>query len=74
MVKADEISLAVAVLGGVSVRDVVESGVIAPKRAWYLCNKWSDKGWYDYGVVCDLGWVTEAGKEALINRVREGTS
>jgi hypothetical protein len=31
------------------------------KRAWYLLQKWSDKGWYDYGVALDLGWVTEEG-------------
>jgi len=34
------------------------------KRAWYLLQKWSDKGWYDYGVTLDLGWLTDKGKEA----------
>lgn len=29
---------------------------IHPKRAEYLLNKWSDKGFYDYGVALDLGW------------------
>ena len=32
------------------------------KRAWYLLRKWSDKGWYDYGVTLDLGWLTDEGK------------
>ena len=27
------------------------------KRAWYLLSKWADKGWYDYGVSLDLGWM-----------------
>jgi len=31
------------------------------KRAWYLLEKWSKKGWYDYGVTLDLGWMTEKG-------------
>jgi len=31
------------------------------KRAWYLLQKWADKGWYTYGVTLDLGWITEEG-------------
>lgn len=31
------------------------------KRAWYLLEKWSGKGLYDYGVTVDLGWMTPAG-------------
>jgi hypothetical protein len=33
------------------------------KRAWYLLEKWSNKGWYEYGVTLDLGWLTPLGKE-----------
>lgn len=33
------------------------------KRAWYLLEKWSNKGWYDYGTTLDLGWLTDKGKE-----------
>lgn len=29
------------------------------KRLWYLCEKWSRQGKYDYGVSCDLGWSVE---------------
>jgi len=36
------------------------------KRAWYLLEKWSDKGWYDYGVTSDLGWLTNEGKSHAI--------
>ena len=31
------------------------------KRVWYLLEKWSQKGWYDYGVSIDLGWITPEG-------------
>lgn len=31
------------------------------KRAWYLLDKWSSKGWYDWGVTLDLGWLTDEG-------------
>ena len=34
-----------------------------PKRSWYLCQKWTDKGWYDYGVSVDTGWLTPQGVE-----------
>lgn len=27
------------------------------KRCWYLLKKWSDLGFYDYGVSLDLGWL-----------------
>lgn len=33
------------------------------KRAWYLLEKWSNQGVYDYGVTVDLGWITEKGME-----------
>lgn len=31
------------------------------KRAWYLLEKWCDRGLYEFGVTLDLGWMTEAG-------------
>jgi hypothetical protein len=34
---------------------------IHPKRVSYLCQKWDGKGWYDYGICDDLGWLTEEG-------------
>lgn len=27
------------------------------KRCWYLLEKWSGIGFYDYGVTLDLGWI-----------------
>jgi hypothetical protein len=39
---------------------------IPQKRAWYLLEKWCKKGWYDYGVNLELGWITEEGNKAAI--------
>ena len=44
------------------------------KRAWYLLEKWSDKGWYDYGVTLDLGWLTPEGKEYVEQMIIEQTT
>jgi hypothetical protein len=50
-----------------AMRDVVNQaiteGVLVRKRAMYLLDKWADKGWYEYGVSVDLGWLTDEGKE-----------
>lgn len=32
------------------------------KRAWYLCDKWMSKGWWDCGVNALSGWLTDKGK------------
>jgi len=32
------------------------------KRAWYFLDKWWDKGWYEYGVTTDMGWLTKEGE------------
>jgi hypothetical protein len=37
------------------------------KRAWYLLGKWCDKGWYEFGVALDCGWLTAEGKEYAKN-------
>ena len=46
-----------------TVQDIInkENFSIHYKRAWYLLEKWSQKGWYDYGVSLDLGWITPEG-------------
>lgn len=40
------------------VRDIiyVVRDFIHQKRCWYLLEKWSNLGFYDYGVALDLGW------------------
>lgn len=41
------------------VRDIINNYCKIPrKRANYILIKWCDKGWYDYGVSMDLGWIT----------------
>lgn len=42
----------------VSPRNIINtlSEFINYKRCWYLLEKWSNKGFYNYGVTMDLGW------------------
>ena len=47
------------------VREIINELGINEKRATYICEKWTNKGWYDYGVNILAGWLTEAGKYAL---------
>lgn len=39
-------------------RDIIDilSEFINYKRCWYLLTKWSNRGFYEYGTVPDLGW------------------
>lgn len=41
------------------IREVVASIGLNEKRAAYICQKWAEKGWYDYGVSVLAGWLTE---------------
>lgn len=36
------------------------------KRAAYILGKWSDKGWYDYGVSVMAGWLTQEGRNVQL--------
>lgn len=46
-------------------RDLINSEycTIHHKRCWYLLEKWTGQGLYDYGVTLDLGWLTDKGVE-----------
>jgi len=46
------------------VREIVSEMKIPEKRAAYICGKWTDKGWYDYGVSVLAGWLTDDGMAA----------
>jgi len=36
---------------------MVKSGMIkSHKQAWRTLEKWSSKGWYEWGGTMDLGW------------------
>jgi hypothetical protein len=55
------------------VRNLVRDLQIPEKRAAYICDKWSGKGWYDYGVSVLAGWLTEEGKAIRVkDSVRTG--
>lgn len=45
-----------------SPRDIGARLGIHRKRVEYLCQKWTDRRWYEYGVSVDLGWLTEEGR------------
>jgi len=48
-------------------REIINSDLtdINHKRAWYLLEKWSDKGWYNWGVTLDLGWFEPEYEEVI---------
>lgn len=37
------------------------AGNMHPKRLNYLLEKWTSKGWFDYGVSARTGWLTPLG-------------
>lgn len=43
-------------------RDIGQILEIHPKRVYSIACKWSRNGYYEWGVVHDLGWLTEKGK------------
>ena len=57
-VRADETALWAALVAGETVRDAGERLGIPPNRVRYLCEKWSRKGVYEWGISHDLGWPT----------------
>jgi hypothetical protein len=64
----DEINLLLAVQSmppGGFVRDVLVRLQIPRNRARYLLDKWTAKGWYEYGVSLDLGWLTPSGRSVV---------
>ena len=45
-------------------RDIGEGLGKNYKRVAYLASKWCSRGWYNYGVTVDLGWLTDEGHAA----------
>ena len=70
MIKSDEITLLILmqIRATERPRAIIASipHLINEKRALYILGKWTAKGWYDYGTVIDLGWLTPAGKTATL--------
>lgn len=61
--KEDERRLLIDVAAGRWARYSARASGMPANRLRYLCeDKWPAKGWYEYGVTYDLGWLTEAGK------------
>ena len=44
-----------------SPRDIAEEIGMCEQRARFIFRKWECRGWYEYGVALDLGWLTPAG-------------
>ncbi len=68
--KPDERELLVAVADrglaegiGEFPREIAQTLGMNWKRANYLFEKWTRRGWYDYGTNVDLGWLTDAGRK-----------
>lgn len=45
-------------------REIAREQGMHPKRACAMLAKWAKRGWYDYGVSVDMGWLEQAGKDA----------
>jgi hypothetical protein len=50
---------------GVFVREIAHQAGNFKQNCYFL-QKWEGKGWYEYGVSLDLGWLTEAGKQEAL--------
>jgi hypothetical protein len=55
--KPDEVALWAAIQDGTWPRHAGSALGMHPKRVISLCEKWADRGIYNYGVTADLGWV-----------------
>lgn len=64
LIKLKKQQCACAADSPVNVREVVRQIDMNGKRAAYILGKWSDKGWYDYGVSIMAGWLTDKGMNA----------
>jgi hypothetical protein len=57
------------------VRQIVLDSRVNHKRAYYLLDKWVNKGWYEYGVSIAAGWLTKEGyfkaAEIKTKRIRD---
>jgi len=46
-------------------RELVAEQGLNERRADYILEKWTRKGWYDYGVSPFAGWLSDEGKAAV---------
>lgn len=52
-------------------RDIYERLGINYKRACYILEKWSKKGWYDWGVSIDMGWLENDKLKEIITFLKD---
>jgi hypothetical protein len=75
--KADERRLLVELLKkrpkfGPPRADEIAAGIgIHPKRCQYLLEKWTSRGWWNYGVSARTGWFEQAGIEVALGILHE---
>lgn len=63
-IKSDELAFMCAVASGGWPRDIISHSHDHPhKRCWRWLAKWERKGWYEFGVALDLGWLTDQGRQ-----------
>ena len=64
--KTDEKLFAMNILCTIDKRIPVPIWTYLTKREVYILDKWSGKGWWDYGVTLRSGWLTEKGINELL--------
>lgn len=72
MIHFDEIELTRRILGGESAWHGIDAMAIqghSRERLFGVLEKWTDRGWWDYGVSVRTGWLTDAGRVALATRL-----
>jgi hypothetical protein len=42
------------------------------KQLGYYLEKWERKGWYEYGVSLDMGWMTSKGVTEGMTALKQG--
>ena len=63
--RPDELDLFTMAQAGIRPRDAAQALGVPRRRLDYILWKWSMKGWYDYGVAIDLGWLEPEAPEEL---------
>lgn len=61
--KDDEQALLNYLNAGENALEAVKDLRIPPKRAGFILEKWTERGWWEYGVGVFHGWLTSDGRE-----------
>lgn len=67
-IKLDEANLLLAIyeqnLSTTALDTFLTTYDLPSRRLCYILNKWATRGWLEYGVSPQCGWLTEQGKTA----------